>query len=113
AEQHRDLRRSRLDLFRRRDRPALHGDRDRPRSGRGGGTSRRRGASGDRRAARDLGAVLDRGVVVVGFMVTPIPSTWPNTCRRKIGESNTMSIELPYDVVHHGVADFEDIRTIV
>jgi hypothetical protein len=56
---------------------------------------------------------VDRGVVVVGFMVAPIPSTWPNTCRRKIGESNTMSIELPYDVVHHGVADIEDIRTIV
>jgi hypothetical protein len=45
--------------------------------------------------------------------MAPIPSTWPNTCRRKIGESNTMSIELPYDVVHHTGIDFEDIRTIV
>ncbi|WP_344971676.1 hypothetical protein [Streptosporangium fragile] len=58
-------------------------------------------------------AVLDRRVAAVGFIMAPIPSTWPNTCRRKIGESNTMSIELPYDVVHHGVADFEDIRTAV
>ncbi|WP_371784097.1 hypothetical protein [Streptosporangium subroseum] len=61
----------------------------------------------------DLGDGTDRSVVAVGFKMAPIPSTWPNTCRRKIGESNTMSIELPYDVVHHAGIDFEDIRTIV
>ncbi|GAT68323.1 hypothetical protein PS9374_03985 [Planomonospora sphaerica] len=38
----------------------------------------------------------------------PIAPAWPNTGRRKIGVSNTVSIELPYDVVHHAVADFEE-----
>jgi hypothetical protein len=38
----------------------------------------------------------------------PVAPAWPNTGRRKIGESNTVSIELPYDVVHHAVADFEE-----
>jgi hypothetical protein len=33
--------------------------------------------------------------------------------RRKIDKSNTMSIELPYDVVHHETDVFEDSRTIV
>jgi len=36
-----------------------------------------------------------------------------DTVEKKIGKSNTMSIELPYDVVHHGTDDFEDYRTIV
>ncbi|WP_162641993.1 hypothetical protein [Streptosporangium sp. 'caverna'] len=91
---------------------APDGGRDR-RTLAGGGVFGVLGVLADSGGVADLGDGTDRSVVAVGFKMAPIPSTWPNTCRRKIGESNTMSIELPYDVVHHAGIDFEDIRTIV
>jgi hypothetical protein len=56
---------------------------------------------------RDLTSPLVGSVVVVARTID-LPPSWPEKRHIKIGKSNTMSIELPYDVVHHAASNFEE-----
>jgi hypothetical protein len=56
---------------------------------------------------RDSTSPLVGSVVVVARTID-LPPSWPEKRHIKIGKSNTMSIELPYDVVHHTAGNFEE-----
>jgi hypothetical protein len=58
-------------------------------------------------SVRRLASSLVVSVFVVVRMVD-LPPCGPRKRPNKISKSNTVSIELPYDVVHHTRANFEE-----
>ncbi|MFD2350122.1 hypothetical protein ACFSTC_13420 [Nonomuraea ferruginea] len=57
---------------------------------------------------RPVGEPAARWLRLVVRMMDLPPSWPPGNGRRKIGKSNTVSIELPYDVLHHTADIFEE-----
>ncbi len=96
---------------------AVRGAAPRPAVPRGGGTRRSRppGAGGRTRSSLVMSAIkvscsswLVESVVVVARTDDLPPPSTQGKGQIKISESNTVSIELPYDVVHHVTDDFEE-----